>query len=302
MKPASRGTARNPFLSCISIIVNPRFLFVLSLLVIRGVGHAAAPTGEPSPVNVVSLPAMQVSAVDAQILYLPDTPLVTSGQARVLVEKFRVTYGRLGRPRLLVFVNRKLVDSGDGFKSTGRGNAASAAPGGAEKAHPAAAATPHPPAAQGGDSPSFASLQIVRDIERLFARPLRAGGATLTDQATAAAFVRKSVSDQSGASATEPAPDQIAAFKKVTDVVIEILIASKNLTVPAVSGDKSYIVPDIQATAIRLKDGGILAQASTIDVLGGRQQAARIARQYTINDIAEATAFALMEDMARSAE
>jgi hypothetical protein len=85
---------------------------------------------------------------------------------------------------------------------------------------------------------------------------------------------------------------------KITDVVLEVLITSRNETVVEVSGDRTISVPDIHATAIRLKDSKILGQASSTDVLGKGQGAARLARTFDVHDIAEATALALMEDIA----
>ena len=61
--------------------------------------------------------------------------------------------------------------------------------------------------------------------------------------------------------------------------------------------DTSVPVPDIQATAIRLKDAAIVGQASASDVIGKGIQAGRAVRQFSVQDITEATAIALMEDM-----
>jgi hypothetical protein len=87
------------------------------------------------------------------------------------------------------------------------------------------------------------------------------------------------------------------ALGKIADVAIEVLITSRSLTVPEVSGDKTYAVPDIQATAIRLKDSVIMGQAAASDILGRDAQAGAIMRQFGVRDITEATALALMEDM-----
>ena len=87
------------------------------------------------------------------------------------------------------------------------------------------------------------------------------------------------------------------ALKQVADIAIEVLISSRNLTVRGVAGDATYSVPDIQATAIRLSDSAIIGQASASDVLGAGPPAGQIARRFGANDITEATAFALMEDM-----
>jgi hypothetical protein len=88
-----------------------------------------------------------------------------------------------------------------------------------------------------------------------------------------------------------------AALAKIADVAIEVLISSRNLTVPEVSGDKTVVVPDIQATAIRLKDSAIIGQAAASDIFGRDAQAGRIVKQFGVAEITEATALALMEDM-----
>jgi hypothetical protein len=56
-------------------------------------------------------------------------------------------------------------------------------------------------------------------------------------------------------------------------------------------------VPDIQATAIRLKDAAIVGQAAASDIIGRGGQAGSVVRQFSVQDITEATALALMEDM-----
>ena len=56
-------------------------------------------------------------------------------------------------------------------------------------------------------------------------------------------------------------------------------------------------VPDIQATASRLKDSAIIGQAAASDILGKGAQAGRIVQRFDVRDITEATALALMEDM-----
>jgi hypothetical protein len=56
-------------------------------------------------------------------------------------------------------------------------------------------------------------------------------------------------------------------------------------------------VPDIQATAIRLKDAAIVGQAAASDIIGKGVPAGRVVRQFDVRDITEATALALMEDM-----
>ena len=143
--------------------------------------------------------------------------------------------------------------------------------------------------------PTLADRQTVREVERLFGRTFRAAGAVLADQKVAADLIAdKPLSNLAGTS--DQAAKDRAALAQVADVVVEILLSSRAITVPAVSGDQSLTVPDIQATAIRLKDSAILGQAAASDVLGKDRDAGNLARTFDVRDITEATALALMED------
>jgi hypothetical protein len=83
----------------------------------------------------------------------------------------------------------------------------------------------------------------------------------------------------------------------MADIAIEVLISSRSLVIPELGGDAMLNVPDIQATAIRLKDAAIVGQAAASDVIGRGAQAGRAVRRFSMQDITEATALALMEDM-----
>ncbi|MEY4940719.1 MAG: hypothetical protein RIQ93_2454, partial [Verrucomicrobiota bacterium] len=141
---------------------------------------------------------------------------------------------------------------------------------------------------------TLADQQTVRDVERLFGRAFRHAGATLADQKAATSLLPEEAGSRL---LGDVAAKDRAALASIADIAIEVLISSRNLTVPEVSGDASYTVPDIQATAIRLKDSVIVGQASASDILGKGVQAGRVIRQFDVRDITEATALALMEDM-----
>ena len=89
---------------------------------------------------------------------------------------------------------------------------------------------------------------------------------------------------------------QREALTQVADAVVEVLISSKNITVNTVSGSRDLTIPDIQATAIRLRDSKILGQVASTDVTS-RVPPATLG-QFDVREIAEATALALMEDIA----
>lgn len=147
--------------------------------------------------------------------------------------------------------------------------------------------------------PTLADKQTARDVERLFGRPLRMGGASLADQRIATQLIPSRsldaiLKDTNG----EAARKDREALAKVADVALEVLISSRQLVIREVSGDKVYQVPDIQVSAIRLKDAAILGQASASDILGRDRYAGRIITNFDVREITEAVALALMEDMA----
>jgi hypothetical protein len=266
---------------------------------------------------------------------LPGQPvLVAPEQAQAVIDKFKNAYAKLGNPRMLLYVNRELVDEKTGMKlvartektDTTRRNYDSTveAPNGASNSVNINAggnvtvngsSVEYPGKGKISDTTEhvsnenryriqereskLADRQTVRDVERLFGRPLRTAGVSLADQTVAAQLIadkpiRSFVVNTEG----EAARKDREALSKITDVVLEVLISSRNIAVAEISGDTTYTVPDIQATAIRLSDSKILGQASSRDVLGKDRYAGPIARNFDVQDIAEATALALMDDMA----
>ncbi len=268
------------------------FFFGPLSLVLMPVLLAQADRQPPTPppvVQAIQAPLPPVAQAGPQRVYAPsgDT-LIARQSADGILEGFRKLNKTDGAPRIVIYVNRALVDTATGLKLTGRSekyykeNDTVKTSG--EKTYAVKDAPP----------PTLADQQTVREIERLFGRAFRNAGATLADQKMAVALLEdrpghRLVGDQA-------AKDR-EAMGKIADVAIEVLISSRSLTVPEVSGDKTYSVPDIQATAIRLKDSVIIGQASASDILGRDVQAGAIMRQFGVRDITEATALALMEDM-----
>jgi hypothetical protein len=195
-------------------------------------------------------------------------PLVTAEQARTIITRFKAAYPKLGSPRLLIYVNRESADT--------------QAQAGMKPSHRA--------------EPIPADKQTARDVEQLFGRPFRAGGAVLADQAAAAQLMAdKPLDDFIGTTDTPQARKNREALGRLADAVVEILVSSKTVAVPAASGAQTVSVPDIQATVIGLKDARILGQSSSAD-LTSRIPASSLA-QYDVRELSEATALALMDDM-----
>jgi len=270
-------------------------LFVLSPLALTSLLLAQAPeSAPPVPPPVVQAPlrgALAAAEPGAnQRLYGPtaDT-LIARPTAEGVIEGFRKSYKTDGTPRIVVYVNRALVDTASGLKLTDRVEQFEKS----DAAHKTSGTNTWKVAAA-KPAPTLADQQTVREIERLFGRAFRHAGAQLADQQIAASLLPEQpgahlVGDQAG--------KDRAALANIADIAIEVLISSRNIVVPEVSGDASYAVPDIQATAIRLKDAAIVGQASASDVIGKGAAAGRAVRQFSVQDITEATALALMEDM-----
>ena len=115
----------------------------------------------------------------------------------------------------------------------------------------------------------LATQQTKREVERLFGRPLRFAGATLVD----------------------------ADLSNQSEVTFEVLISARKL-----GGENSKSVPDIQVTAIRFADGSIIGQATVLDLFPNREVANRQLPEYSIQQLTQATALALMKDISSSTQ
>src|SRR5690606_13703041 len=79
---------------------------------------AAAPRNEAVAAPGV-LPATTLPAA-GQRLYSPGMTILPPEQAAQIVEEFRAAYERLDAPRMVIYVNRELVEDRDGLRLTGR--------------------------------------------------------------------------------------------------------------------------------------------------------------------------------------
>jgi hypothetical protein len=268
--------------------------------------------------------------------------LIAPETAKGLVDRFKANYAKLGSPRMVVYVNRDLIDETSGVKLAERKERVqsnSTEVKSEYKADPNApqTSTTIPSASNvtivgdvGGNrnnipgsgnvntktekstqentyrntektAATLADKQTVRDVERLFGRPLRMAGASIADQRVATQLLAGRPLQNLQTEAEQARKDR-EALGKIADVAVEVLISSRQITVPEVSGDKTYSVPDIQATAIRLSDSRVVGQATASDIIGKDQYAGRIVRNFDVREIAEATALALMEDMLLNVE
>ncbi|MDB6109026.1 MAG: hypothetical protein JWR69_776 [Pedosphaera sp.] len=325
-----RGTMKKPILLGLAAVV------VLVAVAQAGEGRSALPASPPpapEPVPVydgnpqITPPTGQSQQqpvpppTGGQSVYVYDQKplqvqpaLIPPEEAQAVVDQFRTNYPKMNGPRILIYVNSELVDEQTGMKLSGRSETVETK----TQSGVNAAGTN---ASANGDStttksvvknnyhnqtktgPTLADRQTVRDVERLFGRPLRLGGAVLVDQRLATQLIGdRPLKDLAAGTEGQQASKDCEAISKIADVVLEVLISSKSVTVSEVSGDRNYTVPDIQATAIRLKDAKVIGQASASEVMGRNHSAGSAARLFGVQDISEATALALMEDILQGAQ
>lgn len=247
-----------------------------------------------------SAPSGQVFVYD-QKQYGGRAALVTPEQAQGILDRFKAAYPALGSPRFLIYVNRELVDAQPGLKLIRREERIESSRSETNAGASVRSVENNSYRADGKNPPALADKQTVRDVERLFGRPLRQAGASLVDQKVAAELIAdKPIGEFVGTTDSPEARKDREALGKIADTVIEILIASKNVTVTTLSGEQTIAVPDIQATAIRLSDSKIVGQASSTDVTN-RVPPASLGG-FGVPEITEATALALMEDMTPAAK
>jgi len=301
----------------------------LVCLTLVGAGLTAADRSAVPVTTAPPAPPAAPAAPAEQRLYQPGRTLVSPERAQAVLETFRSVYEELGRPRLVIYVNRELFDTRGALRLGERSERVSRTTTDTVSTHPLPGASgsqvqvtvgddrrgdalpPGPGESKTesrtveadqryvigeGDAPTLADRQTMRDIERLLGRPLRAGGARLADPRVIAALMDDRPLDDVIALSHEPARRERAALREAADVVIEVLISSRSVALPTWAGEETRLVPDLQVTAIRLADGAILGQAAATDILGRDRDMGPIVRHFDVRDIAEATALALMED------
>lgn len=254
--------------------------------------------GQPSPPTVFQAPGQPGQSSPAFVYDQKPVgappPLVTQEQAQGIIDRFKSAYPKMGNPRLVLFINRELVDEKSGLKMIARTERIENGRRGEKDVVENRYRNDEKPV------PALADKQTARDIERLFGRPLRMAGAKLADQRLATQLM-PSEHFQSLKLEGEQSRKDREALSKIADVAVEILISSKEVEMTSFNGTQVYAVPDIQATALRLEDAAIVGQASSADLYGG-EPSPIMARSYGVDEITEATALALMEDMLKGVE
>jgi len=233
-----------------------------------------------------------------QRLYGSRDSLINADAAHAMSDRFRAEYGQAASPRIVIHVNRALINPNGGLRLTGRTEKYYESTSQKEGAEPTTSSDKSGENTYAaGEAPKEATLadqQTVREIERLFGRVFRQAGAKLADHRAAAALLDDQPNTRIGA---DQSAKEREALKQIADIAIEVLISSRELRVSGVSGDSMLTVPDIQATAVRLSDSAIIGQAAASDIIGHSSAGGAVARRFGAQDVTEATAFALMEDM-----
>jgi hypothetical protein len=252
-----------------------KIALLIPALLLVGCG---APSANRSAMVVFKQTAAPVEGKKYVYTVSPSVPLsqiYNAQQAQQIVEDFRAAYVKLGAPRININVN---LPQG-AFEVP---QIPTVSVGGTPQIDPATGLPM--PVGVGGAAPAAAprifdtdelsTRQTKREVELLFGRPLRLAGATLIDPAQT----------------------------NLPELTLEILLGEREINVPGITGTKSHTVPDIIVTATRAADGQVLGQATVLDLFPHQAAAARMLKRYNIQQLTEATALALMKDIASTAK
>lgn len=212
--------------------------------------------------------------------------LVTAEQAQAILGQFKAALPKLGGPRFAIQVNRVVLDD-TAAPAPAQNPSATPAP-----ATPAPVASATSPASR---PPTLTDKLTFREVEKLFGRPLRIAEAALSDLPES---MFTGLEKTSSRNPLDWIKTDREALSRLADVVIEVLISSRSVSVREISGDRVYTVPDIQATAIRLRDSQIIGQANATDLLARQANLGAALRANTIQEFTESVALVLMQDIA----
>jgi hypothetical protein len=248
------------------------------------------------------------------------------------VEKFKAFYKQMGKPRMLLYVNRNLIkDRGEMVEmasvdtsvktkgdSVDNGSSQTVQIGSGNTVNN----TGSTPTGKGGEKTVTVGTSVrtfeddnkgvtpvteieVREIEQVFQEAFSEAGGRFVDQKIAQ-ISNMSFSNPGENFLTAPKTDKerqdVESLRKATDVVIELLARKKPITIPQVSGNDLVVLQlELNATAISMKDGLKLGQVSSNSLFKFNRRfgkaAERRAKKFSNAEITEQVALALMQRM-----
>jgi hypothetical protein len=259
-----------------------------------------------------------------------DGPLLPITNPGAVVQTFRQSYQALGKPRTLIYINRRLVrDRGEmvvtaetSHSIKTKGDPVTVGGGGNVQIGSANKVEEGSKGVSGKGGERLESTQRsertvdsglngvrainemeAREIEESFQQPLMDAGVILVDQRVAQ-ISNKSFSSVDGSFLTAISEsrekEEVESLKKSADWVIEIMTEMRPVKILMASGnDRTEERPKYVVTLMRLKDGAKLAQVNSDSLFGFNkrkgEQKQRQMRQVTGSEIAEQTALALMQ-------
>jgi hypothetical protein len=209
--------------------------------------------------------------------------LFTAEAAQNILSRFRTNYAKPGSPKVVIFARHDVVERGATVSASGQSSTNGVSQG--ELVVPETEKTA-----------TIVSTTIINihDIETSFSRPWRACGANIVDAPEAVALIKADAFEADSAKPEQALIDREEGrdeLSKIADIAVKLLVASRQVTVAGLSGDKTYTVPEIQARAVRLSDSRVIGEVSSAEIMARNPQATRITG---VREITEATALALM--------
>ncbi len=186
--------------------------------------------------------------------------LYTPDQAHAVIEEFRGTNEKLGKPRYLVAVTHERMSS---------------------------------------SPPTVADRNRTRDVEQWVQQLFAAGGATLIDSTVGVPLLGSKPYQRIPAADNAKSKRDREALGKATDVVVEVLIVVRQVKVQTSAGETVYVVPGLAIEAYRVTDSALLGAASARDVIKSHNLPEDTIMKITMNDRTQIAVLALMEEMKR---
>ena len=209
--------------------------------------------------------------------------LFTAEAAQNILSRFRTNYTKLGSPKVVIYARHDLVERGATVSACEQGSTNGVSQG--VRVVPETEKTA-----------VIVSTNVIniRGIESSFSRLWRAGGANIVDAPEAVSLIKADAFETDSTKPEQALVDRDEGrdeLSKIADFAVKLLVASRQVTVAGLSGDKTYTVPEIQARAVRLSDSRVLGEVSSAEIIASGPQATRITG---VSEITEATALALM--------
>lgn len=214
-----------------------------------------------TPLVVQNLSAQNTGPTTASKATL-GAPIYPADQVHAATEEFRNTNEKLGKPRYLVVVTQEQIS---------------------------------------GQKRTVADLNRIKEVEQWVQLLFTNAGATLVDPNVGVPLLGSKPYQRIPAADKAKTKKERDALAAVADVVVEVTIVARYVTVLSPgANDSVFIVPDVTTDAYRVTDSALLGTASVQEVIKSRKLPEDTVMTINMNARTDTAIVALMEDIKRN--